>query len=230
MNVLERSSTRRSLLRRLGHVVVVITGAFGFTLGLFLVLPLIEAIAKPPDSDLIVQSMDVTDLPPPPPPPEEPEPEKEEEPEQEPPKLNESEPPIDLSQLELALNPGAGGGSGEWLAGDFGVKLNAVASSTEDVDALFSTSELDQMPRVIHQPGPTLDRKIREKSPGTVYVIFVVEQDGRVRDPKVQQSSDPIFESAALAAVKQWKFEPGKRNGEPVRFRMRVPITFPKPR
>jgi len=44
----------------------------------------------------------------------------------------------------------------------------------------------------------------------------------------VQNSTDPIFEGPALAAIKQWKFEPGKRKGEPVRFRMRVPITFPK--
>ncbi len=228
MSELERPASGQSLLRRLGHGVVVVVGALGFAVALFLVLPLIEAIAKPPDSDLIVQSIDTANIPPPPPPPEEPEKEEEKEEEEEPPKLNEEAPPIDLSQLELALNQGIGGG--DWLAGDFGVKLNAVASSTADVEALFSSSELDQMPRVIHQPGPTLDRRLREKAPGTVYVIFIVEQDGRVYEPKVQQSTDPIFESAALTAVKQWKFEPGKRNGEPVRFRMRVPITFPKSR
>jgi protein TonB len=37
-----------------------------------------------------------------------------------------------------------------------------------------------------------------------------------------------VFEAPALKAVKQWKFEPGKKNGKAVRFRMRVPITFPK--
>ncbi|MBZ0258769.1 energy transducer TonB, partial [bacterium] len=53
-------------------------------------------------------------------------------------------------------------------------------------------------------------------------------QRGQVENPIVQKSTDPIFENPALSAVKKWKFEPGKRNGEPVRFRMRVPITFPK--
>jgi len=43
----------------------------------------------------------------------------------------------------------------------------------------------------------------------------------------VQSSPDPVFERPALTAVKQWKFEPGKRGGQAVRFRMRVPITFP---
>ena len=59
-------------------------------------------------------------------------------------------------------------------------------------------------------------------------MLFVVDQDGRVDSPRVQKSTNPEFDRAALKAVKQWKFEPGKRNGEPVRFRMRVPITFPK--
>lgn len=61
-----------------------------------------------------------------------------------------------------------------------------------------------------------------------MYIIFIVNQRGRVENPIVQSSTDPIFENAALAAVKQWKFNPGTRNGQPVRFRMRVPVTFPK--
>ena len=70
--------------------------------------------------------------------------------------------------------------------------------------------------------------EVRRKAPGTVYILFLVGTDGRVENPIVQKSSDPIFEKPALAAIKQWKFEPGKRSGQPVRFRMRVPITFPE--
>ena len=55
-----------------------------------------------------------------------------------------------------------------------------------------------------------------------------VDKKGRVESPRVQQSSDSIFERAALAAVRQWRFEPGRRKGEPVRSRKRVTITFPK--
>jgi protein TonB len=42
----------------------------------------------------------------------------------------------------------------------------------------------------------------------------------------VQQSSDPAFEAPALQAVRRWRFEPGKRNGQSVAFKMRAPITF----
>lgn len=201
----------------------VLLGAVALTLAFFLVLPLIQIISKPPPTDLIVQSADTT-LQPPPPPVEPPEPEKEPEPENQPPELVEQAPPLDLSQLELALNPGEGTG----LIGDFASKLQPLTTGGDHVDALFSLADLDQRPRVVYQPGPVMNHQIRKKAPGTVYIIFIVDQRGRVENPIVQKSSDQVFNAAALAAVKQWKFEPGKRNGQPVRFRMRVPITFPK--
>jgi len=57
-------------------------------------------------------------------------------------------------------------------------------------------------------------------------LIFVVDTKGRVTNPKIERSSDVAFEQPALEAVKQWRFEPGTRNGEKVSFKMRVPITF----
>jgi protein TonB len=213
------------MLKELAHRLLVLLGAVGLTFLLFLVLPLMQTLSKPPSTDMIVQSVDTAKLDAPPPPPPE-EPQKETPQEDTPPELNEEAPPLDLSQLELALNPGISDG---WTTGDFAVKLNTVVSSGESgVDALFSVADLDQTPRVIYQPGPMLTRELRKKAPGTVYIIFVVDQEGRVENPMVQKSSDPIFEKPALNAVKQWKFEPGKRNGKPVRFRMRVPFTFPK--
>lgn len=206
------------------HGVFVLLGAGGLTLLFFLVLPLMQAINKPPVTDLVVTGVDTAKLEAPDPPPQE-EPEEEPEPEEKPPELTENAPPLDLSQLEMALNPGFSDG---WMQGDFAVKLNTVVSESKDVDALFAIADLDQKPRVIYQPGPILTSELRKKTPGTVYIVFVVDPQGRVQSPQVQSSSDPVFERPALNAVKQWKFEPGKRNGKPVRFRMRVPITFPK--
>ena len=218
-----RMNNNGSKVKIIRHFLWVIIGALGFTISFFLVLPLMQAITKPPTTGLVVQQIDSVNAPPPPPPEEEPE--EEPEPEEPPPELLEEAPPLDLSQLELALNPGFNDG---WMSGDFAVKLNTGGSKSDDLDALFSMADLDQKPRVVYQPGPTLTKKIRKKAPGTVYILFIVNQKGRVEKPIVQSSSDPVFERAALAAVKQWKFEPGKRKGTSVRFRMRVPITFPK--
>ncbi|MBN1586364.1 MAG: energy transducer TonB [Candidatus Omnitrophica bacterium] len=213
-----------SLFKQVRHHLLVISGAVCLTLIFFLVLPFMQTISKPPATNLMVQEVNTANVPPPPPPPEE-EPEEEPEPEEQPPELSEEAPPLDLNQLELALNPGFGDG---WMAGDFAVKLKTVGAEDSSLDALFSLADLDQKPRVTYQPGPILDEKVRKKAPGTVYVVFVVSKSGRVENPIIQKSTDPVFEKPALVAVKQWRFEPGKRKGEAVRFRMRVPITFPK--
>lgn len=218
-------TTDRTLARRLVDRLLSLFGAVGLTALFFLLLPLIQAITKERSDTLELVQADTAALPPPPPPPE-PEAEPDPPPEPEPPAPTEqNETPLDLSQLELALNPGFSGG---WMGGDFAVNLGGMAQSEDQVDALFSLADLDQKPRCVWQPAPALTAKLRKLAPATVYVLFVVDQDGRVDAPRVQRSTNPEFDRAAVNAVKQWKFEPGKRNGQPVRFRMRVPITFPK--
>ncbi|MGD8376147.1 MAG: energy transducer TonB [Acidobacteriota bacterium] len=195
------------------------------TVALFLVLPVMQAIGNPIRDDMMLRSVGVANLPPPPPPPPEQEPEEPEEVE-EPPKLTEEAPPLDLSQLELALNPGFGGGFGGEIAIDLGARL-AQATTGEDADQVFSLGQLDQRPRVLFQRPPRYPADLlRSGRQGTVYVLFTVQRDGRVADVEVQRSTDPAFERPAVEAVRQWKFEPGTRNGQAVRFKMRVPITF----
>lgn len=225
-----RRTRASTLIGKLFHGLVVLVVGLACALALFLLLPLLQAISATTPADTTLRTVATADVPPPPPPPEqEPEEEEEQQEEPKPPELTEEAPPLDLSQLELALNPGMGG---DGLGGDFVVKLNVAAATGsgggDEVDSLFSLADLDQQPRIVYQPGPNVTADMRKKLPGSVSVLFVVDQQGRVENPIVQKSTDPVFEKAALNAVKQWKFEPGKRKGQPVRFRMRVPITFPE--
>jgi len=199
-------------------------GATVSTLAIFLVLPVMQTISSPPPRDLVVTSVDIADVPPPPAPPPEVEPEEEPPPE-EPPKLEPDNAPLDLSQLELALDPGMGGGG----FGDFAIDLSGrIEPSDEDnLDQIFSLADLDQKPRVLFQRPPRYPPELRAQGrQGTVTVLFTVDTDGRVVDPKVERSTDPAFEQPALDAVRQWRFEPGTRKGDKVSFRMRIPITF----
>lgn len=206
---------------RFGRAAIVGAGAVTLTLGCFLVLPLLQAISKGPDLDLSLVPMQTAELPPPPPledePPPEPEKPKEE------PKLDEESEPLDLAQLDMALNAGLGG---DGLGGDLAVPIPGLGGAGGGVESLFSLNDLDQKPRALHQPQPVLTAALRKKMPAKVTVLFIVDEGGRVQNPIVQSSSDPAFEAAVLAAIKQWKFEPGKRDGQPVRSRMRQPFQF----
>ncbi len=222
-----RKQKKTSVIGWLFHRFLVIVGAASLTLAFFLILPVMQTISKPPTDQMSYTT--VTTLEPPPPveteeeePPEEPEPEEK-------PELDE-QPAQDLSleQLDMALNAGMGGGG---FGGTLAVDLSKAVGSGKGSQDVFQMSELDQKPRILYQPGPMLSPKVRQRlrrTSGKVYIIFMVDERGRVVNPIVQHSTDPLFEQPALAALKQWKFEPGKRNGEPVRFRMRVPIVFPK--
>ena len=73
-------------------------------------------------------------MPPPPPPPMDEPDEPEPEPEPEPPQMESTPEPLDISQLEVMLNPGFG----DFMGGDFGVQLKtALTKQRGDERNLF---------------------------------------------------------------------------------------------
>ena len=62
---------------------------------------------------------------------------------------------------------------------------------------------------------------------GTTVVGMTVSTDGSVSSAWVESSSgNSTLDSAAVAAVYNWRFVPAKQNGTPVTANSRVPITF----
>ena len=214
----------RSALGMAGQLLLVLFGSFVLTALVFFMLPLIQAInppAKPPPPEIPVDA-GFEEPPPDVPEEEEPEPEPEEPPE---PELSEETPPMDLEQLELALNPGFGEGFG---GAGFGIDLQSLASSAQDGLNDFGGGGVDQKARPIYAPPPTMNDRLRKKGGGNVYLLVLVDERGRVKDVRVQSSSDPDFEAPAISAIRKWKFEPAVRGGKSVPDRVRIPITFPR--
>ena len=138
-----------------------------------------------------------------------------------------------LSAIEQVLNGTGGGG-----AGDFGGGLSLASggriggtgkagADDQELQGAFSLSEIDQRPRAIHQVAGAFPADMRAKNiDGVVTLIFIVDETGRVINPRVEKSSHPEFDAPALEAVRQWKFEPAIKGGQRVSCRMRVPIRF----
>jgi protein TonB len=61
---------------------------------------------------------------------------------------------------------------------------------------------------------------------GEVLVGFIVDASGGVRDAHVMRASRREFADEAMRAVRQWQFQPGRKNGVPVHTRMQVPLVF----
>lgn len=64
---------------------------------------------------------------------------------------------------------------------------------------------------------------------GRVLVSFVVDEQGRVTDEEVLRSAHPLLDEAALAGIRQARYEPGRIDGAPVAVRMVLPVTFALP-
>lgn len=218
---------RDSLWRAAAGRLTTALGALALTVCFVLLLPVLKSISETPVEDLVV-SGDFGREEPPPPKQEETKQEEEKPPEKPPELAPEPAPPLDLAALESALSPDAGSGDGYGTVESLGKLTAAAASAALDPDALAATAEFDQKPRATHQPQPVRTAEMKRKGRGRVFVKFIVDEAGRVQNPLVDSSSDPVFEKAALAAVKQWKFEPGRRGGKPARFPMRQAITFPE--
>ncbi|MFM1932195.1 MAG: hypothetical protein RL226_1498 [Bacteroidota bacterium] len=62
---------------------------------------------------------------------------------------------------------------------------------------------------------------------GTVFVYFVVDKNGAVKDAKVLREVDPRLDKEALRVIESLpKFEPGTQRGKPVSVQYTIPVKF----
>ena len=213
-------------LRSLVRTVTAVTAGAVTSVGLFFAPLVLNEITGPPDPDLYTSALAGVSYPEPEAPPVEPEvPDPIDEPEP-PPPMELERAPLNLGELEIALLGGVGGGFGV-IPGARGLADPHGEANDASSNALFTLADLDERPVPSYQPGPQVDATARKQAPGTVHIGFVVDPKGRVTQAKVLDSTHSALERSALAAVRRWKFLPGKRGGKPVAFRMRVPITYP---
>lgn len=200
---------------------VAVSMAAGLTALLFCVIPFAHRLNRP-DKTLELMKTSAVDLQPKaeeaPPPEIEPEVKP---PEQAPePELAEVDQTIPLSaDLEVAT------GSGGALAG-FG-DIRSLTAATEVQQDAFDVSDLEKRPEPTSQVAPVYPAELRKaKVEGMVTIVFVLDETGRVEDPRVENSSRPEFEKPALDAIRKWRFSPGQKDGQPVRTYIRVPLRF----
>jgi protein TonB len=117
-----------------------------------------------------------------------------------------------------------GGVEGGMVGGVPGGVIGGVIGGTGDIPA--PVMDYDQPPRVIRQVKPVYPQDaFVKKIEGTVLVEILIGADGRIARARVVRSV-PQLDAAALAAVRQWVFAPGLKNGRPVATLAQAPITF----
>jgi TonB family protein len=82
-------------------------------------------------------------------------------------------------------------------------------------------------PKLVHYVEPAFSPSSKEAFvEGTVKISTVVTREGVATSPHVTSGLNAEEDRTALEAVKQWKFQPGTRAGQPVNVRVNVEVTF----
>ena len=86
----------------------------------------------------------------------------------------------------------------------------------EPIGGLYSIQSKIKYPEIAKRAGIE----------GKVFIQVFIDEDGNVVEAKVIKGIGAGCDAAALDAVKQTKFTPGKQNGKPVKVQVSIPIVF----
>lgn len=82
-------------------------------------------------------------------------------------------------------------------------------------------------PKALYAPDPEYSEEARKaKYQGTVVLWLVVDAAGRPQQIRVQRALGMGLDEKAIEAVKQWKFDPAKKDGQPVPVMINVEVNF----
>jgi TonB family protein len=106
--------------------------------------------------------------------------------------------------------------------------LDALRREQKKPQTIVTTRELDAKltpvsQRPLHYP---LAQTNAASDQGEAVVEFLVDEEGRVRLPRIVSATDDAFGYAAVQGVSAWRFEEPKRGGRSVVVRVQAPIVF----
>jgi periplasmic protein TonB len=82
-------------------------------------------------------------------------------------------------------------------------------------------------PKALYAPDPEYSEEARKaKYQGTVVLWLVVDASGRPQQIRVQRSLGMGLDEKAIEAVKQWKFDPARKDGQAVPVMINVEVNF----
>jgi periplasmic protein TonB len=125
---------------------------------------------------------------------------------------------------------GSGGGIGSGSGGGIGVGAGPGVGAGRGGGTgggVFRPGNGVSAPRPISTPDPEYtDQARKAKYQGTCVLWMIVGPDGKPRDIKVARTLGLGLDEKAIEAVRQWRFEPAMKDGQPVAVQINVEVSF----
>lgn len=106
------------------------------------------------------------------------------------------------------------------------LKLILVAALATPFVAVAQTAEKKEVApvRIVEPVVPYEYAQMRIT--GNATLLFEINEEGRAVNIEVEDYSHPVFARSAENALRDWRFEPVKENGQPVTQKVRLPFVF----
>ena len=112
-------------------------------------------------------------------------------------------------------------------ADDSAEKSDQQKKSDDSNDKIYEPGGDVKSPKLVHYVEPAFSPSSKEAFvEGTVKISTVVTREGVATNPHVTSGLNTEEDKTAVEAVKQWKFDPGTKAGQPVNVRVTVEVTF----
>jgi len=113
------------------------------------------------------------------------------------------------------------------VLGGMGWAQNVAPGKPPQTEKVHRIGEGATPPEVTKRVDPELSEEARrDKVQGTVVLSFVVGVDGIPRDITVKRSFGHGLDEKAIEALRQWRFEPGRKDGQPVPTTVTIEVNF----
>lgn len=112
-------------------------------------------------------------------------------------------------------------------AGVIGGRVDPLAAQYKLPEGVYRVGEDVKAPVVISRVEPIYPEDARKaRVAGIVIIEALIDKSGNVRDARVLKPLPFDLDQAALDSIRQWKFRPATRNGEPVDVLFNLTINF----
>lgn len=138
-----------------------------------------------------------------------------------------STPTTVIRRIAVHCEAASTSGKGTILPLSEAIALEAGPPAVPGTNGIYRVGNGVSAPKALYAPAPRYAEKERkEKRQGTVVLSLVVTPEGEARDIKVTQSLTPNLDENAIDAVRQWRFQPGMKDGKPVAVQINVQVSF----
>ncbi|HEV2806789.1 MAG TPA: energy transducer TonB [Chthoniobacterales bacterium] len=89
------------------------------------------------------------------------------------------------------------------------------------------TAQYDVPPKLVRGDAPIYPiTQVFAGKTGSAVVAFTVGTDGTTHDVRVVSTTYPYFASHTILALRNWRFEPARKNGKPVAVSIKLTMPF----